>query len=139
MRLKLVAPACYRLLIIMVVAATACDPGVRTEYRIRTKGSRMDSATAEAIGVARRLSSRYGVRPSSASTGTCRLLSATGSDLLEGRSMMLRVCADRLDSSQLRILVLEGFTKEWGPTGDSLRHELRDSLSRVFGSAFSVP
>jgi hypothetical protein len=50
---------------------------------------------------------------------------------------MLTLCIGYLDSAHIRITVGEVITNEWGPRGDSLRHELSDTLAKVFGPAFN--
>ena len=127
----------HRLLFIIAVVA-ACDPGVRAEFRLRTSGPSSDSVLVQATAISRSRGTRYGLMVFAPATDVCQQLSATGSDQVRGQSVMLRLCIDYIDSSQVRIMVLEAFTKEWGPRGDSLRHELGDTLSKVFGSALSV-
>jgi len=127
----------YRLLFVIAVA-TSCDPGVSAEFRVNTTGHARDNVTVRAIATSQRLASRYGLLVFRPATDYCQLLSATGSDRVRGQSVMLRLCIGRVDSTQIRITLGEAITMEWGPRGDSLRGELRDSLSHLFGSAFDI-
>ncbi len=122
---------------LFILAAVACDPGVRDEYILRGQREPLkgESSGIQGITISRALAAKYRLLAHVRAGDYCDLLSATGSDEARGHSVMLRLCVRSLDSSRLSIAVLEAFTDQWGSRGDSLRHELHDTLSVIFGPA----
>ena len=125
---------------LVVLLLAACDPGVRSEYILNSQGELLnaDSGRTQVIAISRAIAGKYRLPIKAETAGYCDLLSATGSDEARGNTVMLRLCVRRPDSSRVSIVVLEGFTDLWGPRGDSLRHELHDTLATIFGSALQV-
>ena len=129
-----------RRLTLLVLLAAACDPGVRTEYILPSQGGPLNAVIgrSQALAISRAIAGKYGLLVKAETAGYCDLLSATGSDEARGNTVMLRLCVRRLDSTRIAIVVLEGFTDLWGARGDSLRHELHDTLATAFGPALQV-
>ena len=128
-------------LTLFVLLVAACDPGVRAEYILPSPQEgqlNADSSRTQAIAISRAIAGKYRLPVHVESGGYCDLLSATGSDEARGNTVMLRLCVRRLDSSRVSIAVLEAFTDLWGARGDSLRHELHDTLAAAFGPALRI-
>ena len=122
-------------LVALVILALSCDPGVRDHFTVRAPAySHPDSIRALTLAFAARLANRHQLRP--ASVGRCEVSYSRyydvdrRPDMIHNVDLILCLSTDR--SGTIDIALSESITRRWGPIGDSLRQELRDSVVQLF-------
>ena len=121
-----------RVLPFLAITLLACDPSVITRLTVLPpspyRGADVDSL---AVTIARELSAAHGLHPSSGdATCTGGLYEAVD---FSGHPVGLALCVVLARPAKPELQVQEAITSRWGPKGDSLRRELRDSLVTHFG------
>ena len=107
---------------------SACDPGVSAEYLVSTASD--DSTAQQSQAIALGLSYRHGMTSPGLSE-SCDLASYE-KDLGGGTTHVLTLCVD--DGGQrVSFRIGEFIASHWSSQGDSLRHELEDTLRARFG------
>jgi hypothetical protein len=124
-----------RRLFALVMLALACDPGVQEHFTARAPAYyHPDSTRALTLAFVARLANRHQLRL--ASVGSCEVSYSRNYDLDPRPNMIhnvdLILCLSTDRSGAIDIALSESITRRWGPIGDSLRQELRDSVAKLF-------
>ena len=112
---------------------SACDPRVAGEYVVSaTAGD--DSTSAESAQIAQALAQRHGMQARSLDS-SCELASyeadVSGPD---PGPRFLDFCVDPRGPWSVSFSLVEIIASDWSSKGDSLRHELEDTLQARFGN-----
>ena len=115
-----------RALLVGALLLSACDPGVQVQFLVAAAGD--DSTAQQSAQIAASLAQRHDLKPNPLES-SC--------DVASFHSRMsptswLDFCVDQKPQS-VSIVLSEFITTDWGPRGDSLRHELDDTLRIRFG------
>jgi hypothetical protein len=126
-----------RLVLAAMAVVTACDPYVDSRVLLTPSPSTVgpDSVGARAAAIVDTVARRHGLRPNRWPHG-CMIGSSEGArqGTWGGAPLWVSVCAAEAPPIRVEIRIKEpGFG--WSARGDSLRHELLDTLRVRFGSA----
>lgn len=118
-------------IVILLALQAACDPAVSATYRVAMQPAEADSIGPLSVAIADVLAQRHSIGPQ---TDQRCSLAAYFVDF--GGTHWLDFCVTR-DGNTVEFQLFEFRTTHWGAKGDSLRHELRDTLMTQFGSRFN--
>ena len=123
---------CLLCFVVLLGLQAACDPAVSMTYRVAMQPVEADSIEPLSVAIADVLAQRHAIAPDN--DNRCSLANYFV-DL--GPTHWLDFCVTR-EGNVVEFQLFEFRTEHWGPKGDSLRLELRDTLEIQFGSRFSV-
>ncbi len=120
-----------RLFLVLLGLQVACDPGVSANYRVSMQPTEADSIIPLSGAIANELAQRHSIGPQ-----TDQRCSLADYFVDFGGTHWLDFCVTRVGNG-VEFQLFEFRTTHWGAKGDSLRHELRDTLAIQFGPRFS--
>jgi hypothetical protein len=117
-----------RLIVVLLGLQLACDPAVGVTYRVSMQPAEADSIIPLSVAIADVLAQRHALGPRAPWEG-CTLADYFFD--FEG-AHWVHFCVTRAGNA-VEFGLSEAITRSWGPKGDSLRRELRDTLTMQFG------
>jgi hypothetical protein len=117
--------------VVLLGSQTACDKAVSVRYRVAMQAAEADSIGALSVAITDALTERHAIGPHQ--SNGCSL-AAYFIDFWGAHWMDF--CVTRRGNG-VEFSLAEWVNRPWSPKGDSLRHELRDTLEIQFGPRFN--
>ena len=117
----------------LIALQLACDPGVSVTYRVSMTPAEADSISQLSVAISDAVAQRHAME-ARGRDDSCSL--AYYYKRLGGGGDWLDFCVRR-GGNAVEFSVDEFRTWSWGPRGDALRHDLRDTLAAQFGARVS--
>jgi hypothetical protein len=122
------------LVFLLAISIVSCDPTVAASFTVApiSPPAARETEAQEAVAIAATLAARHGLRPRSSLQG--RGLAAYFAGIYRSPTNELNFSVSQAADGTIQFTLTEAITTVWSSKGDSLRQELRDTLSVRFPS-----